>query len=316
MAANAQDIANAGAHAYLPFHYQVNGQEVSTPWGVEEFIKTREEANQDMRRWAKGKPHKCIYVPAGRGYYYTRDGNKVDLTFREEGGCSHYLPLDFDAIVKAGEAAPYDENNNQISVLGILVDVLDDVPHDGYGEDQDPVSIFDDIFDPLLLANWHNGEMYRVSSVEEKERLIRDKTSNNIWCHNMVLPYFQFYMHHYLGWHPGGGQRLIPVPVPDIEKPLRHSLEEEVDSWDYNFFRKGLLNGNEEYNILLLELMLFCNSFNDKKLLNFLAACTADIMRGKNHDRIRQIFDLPQPTPEEATLLEEQMRWLVPENEL
>ena len=89
----------------------------------------------------------------------------------------------------------------------------------------------------------------------------------------------------------------------EIERPLAsNNFKECVNEWDYNFIDMDLQ--------LIFEIILGANYMDIKPLLELSSAKVASIIKGKNTEEIRKIFDINNDfTPEEEQQIIEENKW-------
>ena len=89
----------------------------------------------------------------------------------------------------------------------------------------------------------------------------------------------------------------------EIERPLpSNNFKECVNEWDYNFIDMDLQ--------LIFEIILGANYMDIKPLLELSSAKVASIIKGKNTEEIRKIFDINNDfTPEEEQQILEENKW-------
>ena len=89
----------------------------------------------------------------------------------------------------------------------------------------------------------------------------------------------------------------------EIERPLpSNNFKECVNEWDYNFVDMDLQ--------LIFEIILGANYMDIKPLLELSSAKVASIIKGKNTEEIRKIFDINNDfTPEEEQQILEENKW-------
>ena len=90
----------------------------------------------------------------------------------------------------------------------------------------------------------------------------------------------------------------------EIERPLpSNNFKECVNEWDYNFIDMDLQ--------LIFEIILGANYMDIKPLLELSSAKVASIIKGKNTEEIRKIFDINNNdfTPEEEQQILEENKW-------
>ncbi len=91
--------------------------------------------------------------------------------------------------------------------------------------------------------------------------------------------------------------------LKEIERPLAsNNFKECVNEWDYNFIDMDLQ--------LIFEIILGANYMDIKPLLELSSAKVASIIKGKNTEEIRKIFDINNDfTPEEEQQILEENKW-------
>lgn len=95
-------------------------------------------------------------------------------------------------------------------------------------------------------------------------------------------------------------------PYPIIMTPLQNSdltkLTPSLDQWDINY-----INCDQE---MLYELILAAKILNISSLMQLCAARVASMMKGKNEDQIRHIFNIKNDfTPTEIAKMKEENKW-------
>ena len=107
-----------------------------------------------------------------------------------------------------------------------------------------------------------------------------------------ILKKFKEYLDHYENEEP-----------KEIERPLpSNNFKECVNEWDYNFIDMDLQ--------LIFEIILGANYMDIKPLLELSSAKVASIIKGKNTEEIRKIFDINKDfTPEEEQQILEENKW-------
>lgn len=109
---------------------------------------------------------------------------------------------------------------------------------------------------------------------EGKENIIPvpDTSSETL---ELVLEYMEHHVNH---------------PAKVLERPLKSSIEELVDKWDYEFLHEKLhLNSGHG---LLFEVMQAANFLNINGLLDLTCGCVASMTRGKTAEQIREMFKI------------------------
>ena len=96
-----------------------------------------------------------------------------------------------------------------------------------------------------------------------------------------------------------------------IDKPLRGKIEEVISTWDRQFLLTDLIKGGDEkQHELLIDVIMAANFLNIKDLLDLTCASVASMIKGKNPEQIRALFNIENDfTPEEEEKIREENRY-------
>jgi len=96
-----------------------------------------------------------------------------------------------------------------------------------------------------------------------------------------------------------------------IEKPLKTKIDDVIGEWDKAFLFTDLVkNHDEKQHETLIDVIMAANFLNIKDLLDLTCACVASMIKGKNPDQIRALFNIENDfTPEEEEKIKEENRW-------
>ena len=155
--------------------------------------------------------------------------------------------------------------------------------------------------DKKIILVSSDGEKIEISSkVDQRSVLVKgiledypedaEVPLNNV--KRNILKKIKEYLDHYENEEP-----------KEIERPLpSNNFKECVNEWDYNFIDMDLQ--------LIFEIILGANYMDIKPLLELSSAKVASIIKGKNTEEIRKIFDINNDfTPEEEQQILEENKW-------
>eukprot|EP00995_Heteronema_vittatum_P009212 NODE_450_length_1373_cov_184.994713_g325_i0.p2 GENE.NODE_450_length_1373_cov_184.994713_g325_i0~~NODE_450_length_1373_cov_184.994713_g325_i0.p2 ORF type:complete len:204 (+),score=80.98 NODE_450_length_1373_cov_184.994713_g325_i0:55-612(+) len=96
-----------------------------------------------------------------------------------------------------------------------------------------------------------------------------------------------------------------------IEKPLKGKIEDVISEWDKKFLFTDLVKGGDEkQHELLIDCIMAANFLNIKDMLDLTCACVASMIKGKQPEQIRTLFNIENDfTPEEEEKIREENRW-------
>jgi len=181
----------------------------------------------------------------------------------------------------------------------------------------------DDIF------SYHSVVEYVVHKdiIKQHSELIRDIlddqeegeiNNNNIQQNIIPLPningrtlgYIVQYMvnhHHCTNETMDHNNNIIPKPLPTDAK-----LEDFISKWDNSFLNTDLVkNGNEKEHELLLDVILAANFLKIQSLLELGCAKIADMIKERNPEQIRELFDIKEDfSYEEKEKIKQEQYWI------
>lgn len=101
------------------------------------------------------------------------------------------------------------------------------------------------------------------------------------------------------------------VPMQAIEKPLKAPIVDVISEWDKEFLMTDLIaKGVERDHEVLIQVIMAANSLNVRDLLDLTCAAVASMIRGKQPEEVRALFQIHSDfTPEDEARIREENRW-------
>jgi S-phase kinase-associated protein 1 len=94
-----------------------------------------------------------------------------------------------------------------------------------------------------------------------------------------------------------------------IDKPIKDTLKNILDEWDYNFIFSHLIKNGVECK-LLSEMLHYANYLEIDTLEELCAASFASLIKNKSPEEIRKIFNIANDfTPEEEEKIKKENYW-------